>query len=342
MAGGFQSYNPANDGGDRDRLGGFGSEPNGLRAPSFQKSSDPEYNSYEEAEAAFMKLLRRSNVQPDWTWEQAMRATIKDPQFRAVKDPRDRRAAFDKYVADVRLQEREREKDRVAKLRTDFGSMLRSHPEIKHYTRWKTARPLLEHETIFRSTDNDSERRQLFEEYIVELKKANVEREAVRRKSAMDELVTILRALDLEPYTRWSDAHAMIQADDRFGNDTKFQTLSSSDVLTAFENHIKALERTFNDKRQQEKALRARREREARDAYIDLLSELRAAGKIRAGTKWADVFPTLEKDPRYDSLLGQPGSGPLDLFRDVVEDEERAIRSVRNIVYGGLHDRIKA
>ena len=95
-----------------------------------------------------MKLLKRSNVQPDWTWEQAMRHTIKDPQFRAVKDPKDRRAAFDKYVTDVRQQERDREKDRLAKLRADFAAMLRSHPEIKHYTRWTTARPILERETI--------------------------------------------------------------------------------------------------------------------------------------------------------------------------------------------------
>ena len=155
----------------------------------------------------------------------------------------------------------------------------------------------------------------------------------------MDELIPILRSLDLEPYTRWSDAHARIQAHDRFANDAKFQTLTKSDVLTAFENHIKALERTFNDERQHEKALKARREREARDAFIDLLGELRAAGKLKAGTAWNDVFATLEHDPRYTNLLGQSGSGPLDLFRDELEEAERALRSSRNTVYDVLEDR---
>ena len=60
--------------------------------------AEPEYGSLEEAEGAFMKMLRRHNVQADWTWEQTMRAIIKDPQYRALKDPRDRKSAFEKYA----------------------------------------------------------------------------------------------------------------------------------------------------------------------------------------------------------------------------------------------------
>ena len=307
--------------------------------PVFHKSTDPEYNSYEEAEAAFIKLLKRSNVQTDWTWEQAMRATIKDPQFRAVKDPRDRKLAFEKYVTEVRAQEKDKEKERTAKLRAGFSAMLKSHPEIKHYTRWKTARPILQRETIFRSTDNDDERKQLFEEYIIELKKTNAEREATARKSAVDELTSILNALALEPYTRWSEALPKIQSNDRFNYDEKFQLLSKSDLLTAFENHIKALERKFNDERQQEKASKARRERKTRDAFISLLQELRRSGKIKAGTLWMEILPEFETDERYTAILGQAGSTPLDLFWDILEEEERALRSIRNDVYDVLEDR---
>ena len=268
-----------------------------------------------------------------------MRATIKDPQYRALKDPKDRKAAFEKYAVEVRLQEKDRAKERIAKLRADFGTMLRRHAEVKHYTRWKTARPMIEGETIFRSTNDDTERKQLFEEYIIELKKSHIEREAVTRKSAMDELVQILRGLDLEPYTRWSEAHDMILSDNKFKADTKFQTLSKSDILTAFENHIKALERTFNDERQREKNLKARRERQNRDRFLDLLSELKGANKIKAGAKWQEIYPELKEDSRYTTILGQHGSTPLDLFWDVVEEEERALRLVRNDVYDVLEDK---
>ena len=335
---------------DRDdfteRLGperqlGYGqNDSSGPRGPTFiSQSNDPDYATFEEGEAAFIKLLRRSNVQPDWTWEQTMRATIKDPQYRALKDPKDRKAAFEKYAVEVRIQEKDRAKERLAKLRSDFGIMLRRHPEIKHYTQWKTARPIIEGETIFRSTNDDTERRQLYEEYIIDLKKANIEREAITRKSAMDELVKILKALDLEPYTRWSEAHDTIQADEKFQGDDKFKTLSKSDILTAFENHIKSLERTFNDERQREKISKARKERQSRDRFIALLTDLKTDGKIRAGTQWMEIIALVQEDARYVAMLGQPGSTPIDLFWDMVEEEERALRLVRNDVLDVLEDK---
>lgn len=339
VAGGTTSFLPygqhQRDRDDNDRSGldrrqGYmGMEANGLVT---SQQTDPEYSSFEEAESVFIKLLRRCNVQPDWSWEQAMRATIKDPQYRALKDPKDRRAAFDKFAAEVRMQERDRAKERFAKLRTDFYTMLKSHPEIKHYSRWKSIRPIIEGETIFRSTNDENERRQLFEEYILDLKKAHVEQEAVTRKAAMDELVNILKALELEPYARWSEVQNALQANERIQNDDKFKTLSKSDILTAFENHIKSLERTFNDARQQHKAAKARRERHSREKYLELLKELRSQGKIKAGAKWMQIHPLIQDDPRYVAMLGQSGSSPLDLFWDMVEEEERGLRGPRNDV----------
>lgn len=261
-----------------------------------------------------------------------MKAIIQDPQYRSLKDPKDRKAAFERYVVEVRLEERDRAKERLVKLRADFATMLKSHSEIKHYTRWKTAKPMIEKEAIFRSTDDDNERRQLFEDYVLELKKNHMELEASMRKAAMDELVLIMKGLELEPYTRWSEAQGIIQTNDRFQSDDKFKTLSKSDILTAFENHIKSLERTFNDTRQEQKNQQSRRERLNRDRYIDLLRELKKAGKIKAGAKWSIIYPMMESDDRYTAMLGQSGSTPLDLFWDVVEEEERALRSTRNDV----------
>ncbi|KAJ8133374.1 hypothetical protein O1611_g247 [Lasiodiplodia mahajangana] len=306
----------------------YGSDP---RAQAFiPASNEPEYTTAEEAEAAFTKLLRRSGVQPEWTWEQAMRAMIKDPHFRAIKDPKDRKAAFENYCNDMIVQDKERAKDRLAKLRADFATMLKSHPEIKHYTRWKTARPIIEGETIFRSTNEEGERRALFEDYVADLKKAHIESQASLRKSAMDGMIDLLPKLNLEPYTRWSEAQGLIKATSPFQNDDKYKTLSDSDILTVFQNHIKALERTFNETRQAQRNKKFRVERKNRDAFVELLQELRKAGKIKAGTKWSQVFQLIEHDERFRAVCGQPGSTPLDLFWDVVEEEERALRGTRN------------
>ncbi|KAJ5135866.1 uncharacterized protein N7515_005144 [Penicillium bovifimosum] len=331
------------DRGDRgfsDRRGGYGSyEANAILATPDFKSQDPNYQSLEEAESAFMKMLKRHNVQPEWTWEDTMRATIKDPQYRALKDPRDRKAAFEKYGVQVRMQEKERAKERFAKLRVDFFTMMKRHPEIKYYSRWKTIRPIIEGETTFRSTNEEDERRQLFEEYILQLRKDHFEQETATRKAAMDELTAILGSLNLEPYTRWSEAQAIIQSNSKFQGDQKFKSLSKCDVLTAFETHIKSLERAFNDARQQHKAARARKERKNREQFVNLLKELRSQGKIKAGTKWMNICPLIKDDPRYHGILGQPGSTPLDLFWDVVEDEERALRGPRNSVLDVLDDK---
>lgn len=307
-----------------------------LALPQIAKEVVPDYSSFQEAEAAFLKLLKRSSVDPDWSWEQAMRATIKDPQYRALKDPKDRKAAFEKYAIEVRQQEKERAKERFAKLRTDFLDMLKTHPEIKHYSRWKTIRPIIERETVFRAADSEDERKQLFEEYIVDLKKQNIEQESSRRISALTDLASILRDLNLEPYTRWAQAQELLQSNERVQSDKDFKLLSKSDILVTFENHIKALERTFNDTRQQQKSNKARTDRQNRDAFNELLQELRSRGKLKANTKWMDILPQFEEDPRYLNLLGRNGSTPLELFWDAIEEEENALRGRRNDVYDVL------
>ena len=267
-----------------------------------------------------------------------LKACVRDPQYRAIKDPRERKLAFEKYLVDQRAQEKEREKDRVAKLRNDFGVMLRRHPEIKYYSHWRTVRPIIESETIFRSSDNEDERRSLFEEYVAELRRKHDEQEVSTRKAAMDELTEILDSLDLEPYTRWSEAQELIQSNEHFKNDPKFETLHRSHILTAFEEHIKQLEREFNDKRQKEKALKFRHERQNRDAFKDLLRDLKLNGHIKAGSKWMNVYPLIKDDHRFTDMLGQPGSTPLDFFWDIVEEEELLLRGKRNDVLDILDD----
>lgn len=309
------------------------SYPSDPKAQAFvPATNDPEYATAEEAEAVFAKLLKRNGVQHDWTWEQAIRATARDPQFRAIKNPRDRKAAFEKFCEDVVVQDNERARERLAKLRADFETMLKRHPEITHYTRWKTARPMIEGETIFRSTDNEDERHRLFEEYIFGLKKAHAEAETSMRKSAMDGLVDLLPKLNLEPYTRWSDAQGILSSTQPFQIEPKYKTLSQFDILLAFQNHMKALERAFNDSKQEEKNRKLRKERKARDAFKQLLAELRKDGKINAGTKWSRLVPLIENDACYTGMAGLGGSTPQELFWDIIEEEERGLRVPRNDV----------
>lgn len=150
---------------------------------------------------------------------------------------------------------------------------------------------MIEGETIFRSTSNEDERRQLFDEYILELRKAAQDRETRTRKEAIEDLVGLLKSLEMEPYTRWSEAQTIIEQNEHFRSEEKFQALSKLDVLNAFENHIKFLERDFNDKRQKVKTMKMRKERKNREAFVvsTLLNAKRTPLTRTGSAQWAAV-----------------------------------------------------
>ncbi|KAL1604485.1 U1 snRNP protein [Nothophoma quercina] len=310
---------------DRERDGGFGGDRPRVE---FTTGTELQFSNTQEAEAAFTKVLKQMKVQPDWEWAQAVRAGVKDPNWRAIPEPEKREEAFKSYCEDLRAQEKHKEADRQAKLRSDFTAMLRSHPDIKYYTRWRTALPIIEEESIFRSAKDDNERRQLFEEYIITLKKAHEEEQAESRKSALDEVLGLMQSLDLEPFTRWQTAEAKLEEKDEFKSD-KFQSLTRMDVLNQFERHIRQLQREHNDRVQAERRIKHRAERKNRDAFMKLLNELRDSGKLRYGTKWKEIHPLIDNDPRYIAMLGQSGSSPVDLFWDALEEETGKFRTLR-------------
>ncbi|KAF2637081.1 hypothetical protein P280DRAFT_472597 [Massarina eburnea CBS 473.64] len=335
------SYQPSmRDRRDRDdRESGYGGE-RGERdrereRQSFAPSNELQFATPQDAEAAFMKVLRQLKVQADWSWTQTVRVGIKDPNWRAIPDPEKREEAFRKYCDDLRAQEKSKEADRQARLHTDFMSMLRSQPEIKYYTKWNTARPILEEETVFRSAKDDHERRQLFEEYITLLKRGTAEKEAKDKKNALDGLEELLQTLDLEPFTRWHTAEEKLEDSMEFSSE-KYQSLHRIDVLTTFEKHIRQLQRDHNDRVQADNNSKRRIERQNRDAFRQLLVELQENGTLRYGTKWKDIHNTLQNDPRYIAMLGQPGSSPLDMFWDALEVEDQKFRTLRRHALNAL------
>jgi pre-mRNA-processing factor 40 len=321
---------------ERDREAGYGGDRG---APAFTPANDVLYTNKEDAEAAFAKLLKRIGVQSDWSWLQTVRVGVKDAQWRAIADPKEREDAFRKYCEELRAQDKAKEQGRQAKVRLDFTAMLRSHPEIKHYTRWQTALPLIEGETVYRSARDDSERRALFEEYIVSLKQSHTEQEAESKKTALDELMSLLQTLDLEPFTRWHTAEEKLEKTKEFDTGV-FKPLHKMDIIETFGQHIRQLQKDTNDRVQAERRAKYRVERKNREAYAQLLSELQANGKLKAATKWKEIHEYIRDDPRYLGMLGQSGSTPLDLFWDALEQEDGKFRTQRRYALEVLQVRL--
>jgi len=287
-----------------------------------------------------MKLMRKAGVQPGWSWERAMRATITDPQYRAIKEPNDRKAAFEKYLEDVVKEDEEREKERIKKLRSDFRTMLASHVEIRPYTRWKTARPILEGETIFRSTDNATEKRRLFDEYIVDLKKSAEDKRQRDYEAAVAGVSDILKELSLTAKSKWVETRDLIHAHPEFQSDEKYKELPPAESLHIFDRYMRRLWNDAHYEKQRASQIKAREQRKARDNFVDLLNELRDAEKIKPGTMWKEIYPLIERDDRYLKLLENlghkdrvaDGSTPLDLFFDMLEEFDREVHDMRGTV----------
>jgi pre-mRNA-processing factor 40 len=310
---------------------------NGFRG-AMAKTDEPDFASADQAREAFFKLLRKHNIKYDTPWTSALRIVVKERDYRAIKDSRERKRAFEDYCVEQKEEERNKEKERREKLREEFRAMLKTHEEIKHYTRWRTARPMIEREAVFRNAGDDDERRQLFEEYILGLKKQHAEEEVAARRKALDRLSDLMRSTIFDADTRWESAQDSFINSENFTNDDTFRSLHKVDVLHTFEQHVKQLERHINDARQKEKKLKDRRDRQARDGFRALLQEKLATGQISAGSKWQELVPQIETDERFLNLMGTEGSGPLDMFWDLVEDEERNIRSKRNDALDILDD----
>ncbi|KAF2735207.1 hypothetical protein EJ04DRAFT_523003 [Polyplosphaeria fusca] len=295
---------------------------------TYSKDADL-YSNPKDAEAAFEKLLKRQGVQSDWSWEQTIRVGIKDPEWRAISDPKLREATFRKYCDNLRSQDKEKEAARQAKLRADFTAMLRSHVEITYLTRYKSALPYIQEESIFRTAKDDFERRQLYEAYIARLKQEHEEHQVVERKSALTELANLCKDLDLDAFTSFETVKQQLQ-------EPKFKTLSHDDFLVTFEDRVRQLETDLDAQRKYERHANNRNERKKRQGLKKLLNELKQKGQINVNMEWSEVAPLIKEDPRYKAAVDLQGSGPVDnyldvmaVFLDVMAEEDQKFRTHR-------------
>ncbi|KAL1749798.1 hypothetical protein FB107DRAFT_194150, partial [Schizophyllum commune] len=119
------------------------------------------FQTFEEGEKAFMHLLRKAGVDPTWTWERTMRAIITDPLYRALNSLAEKKAAFEKFTAQLKAKEQEEKEARMAKLRPALRNMLKGNPNVFHYTTFSTANKLFAQHPIWQQARIEAERRRI-------------------------------------------------------------------------------------------------------------------------------------------------------------------------------------
>ncbi|KAG6909336.1 hypothetical protein DXG01_000936 [Tephrocybe rancida] len=273
----------------------------------------------EEGEKAFMHLLRKAGVDANWTWDQTMRAIITDPLYKALNTLAEKKAAWEKFTTALKAKEHEEREARLAKLRPALRNMLRGNPNVFHYTTFATADKLFSQHPIWQQGKIEAERRLVFEEYVAELKSRDVQESRSARSRSVAKVVNLFKQLNVDVVTRWRTANNMVLDSPEWNEDSELRKLPTLDILLAFEDYSRVREREYEDQMRKAQVEKTRRERKAREAFKDLLQGLVDAGKIKARTKWKEVYPNFATDERYLLMLGNPGSNPLELFWDVVD-----------------------
>ncbi|TCD68430.1 hypothetical protein EIP91_010831 [Steccherinum ochraceum] len=290
----------------------------------------------EEGEKAFMHLLRKAGVDANWTWDQTMRSIITDPLYKALNTLAEKKAAWQKYTDTLKAKEQEERDARLSKLRPAIRNMLKGNPNVFHYTTFATADKHFAQHPIWQQAKIEAERKLVFEEYVAELKQREMQESRAARSRGINTIVNMFKTLDVDVLTRWRQAHKMIVDSEEWQNDTELQQLPTLDILLAFEDYSRVREREFEEQMRRAQVEKTRKERKAREGFKSLLKELVDDGKLKARTKWKQVYDLFSDDPRYLDMLGTPGSNPLELFWDVVDSLDQKLDAKIGVVESAI------
>ncbi|KAH6916046.1 pre-mRNA-processing protein prp40 [Coprinopsis sp. MPI-PUGE-AT-0042] len=279
----------------------------------------------EEGEKAFTHLLRKAGVDANWSWDQTMRAIITDPLYKALNTLAEKKACWEKYVNGLKQKEQEERDARLSKLRPAIRNMLKGNPNVFHYTTFGTADKLFAQHPIWQQARITEERRLIFDEYVQELKNKEVQEQRAARTRAVAKVVSLFKELNVDVVTRWRDARKRLETSDEWAEDSELASLPTLDILLAFEDYSRVREREYEEQMRRAAVEKTRKERKAREGFRELLAELVDAGKIKARTKWKEVYPSFKEDERYLTILGSPGSNPLELFWDLVDSLDQKL-----------------
>ncbi|WFD41291.1 U1 snRNP protein [Malassezia japonica] len=284
----------------------------------------PVFSNASEAELAFMKMLRDKGVDETWTWEQAIREIVTEPMYKAFKTLAERKAVFTKYVDRLRQMRAEERTEKEASIRPAMVKTLAQNGGLKPYASFATFKKKLSAYSFWEDLEGDEElAMHLYESIRKDARDRHDAAEQSARERSHASLAAFLKTIDMEATTRWRDAHRTIVESNEYKEDKQLQAMSTQEMLSVFQEHMKEIEAQAQSVLDEEKRKRARAGRLARDGFRELLQEQIAQGAMTARSTWAAFVPKIRDDARLQALLPIPGSTPQQLFYDALDELER-------------------
>jgi pre-mRNA-processing factor 40 len=281
----------------------------------------------------FKELLKEKNVSSNATWDQALRLVQADPRYNSqLRSLNEKKQAFNAYKVQRQREEKEEERRRLKQGKEELEKFLLSCEHMNSMIKYARAEKMFAHLQVWLNVP-ERDRRDLFNDAVVMLEKKEKEDAKNLRKRNIKVLKDILESMTRVTHkTRWSEAQKMLFKNQYFTQDMELQNMDKEDALIVFEDHIRTMEKDYIEDVEKKRRWVKRQERKNRDAYLCLLDELHDTGKLNSMSLWSTLFVTLSADERFNAMLSQQGSTPLDLFKLYVDDLKARYHDEKKII----------
>ncbi|CAI9777197.1 unnamed protein product [Fraxinus pennsylvanica] len=171
---------------------------------------------------------------------------------------------------------------------------------------WEQAMRVIINDKRYAALKTLGERKQVFNEYLMQRKKLEAEERRLRQRKAKEEFTKMLEECEeLTPSTRWSKAVATFEGDERFKAVER-----EADREDLFRNYLLDLQKKEKAKAQEEH----RRNR------LEFRQFLETCAFIKVDSQWRKVQDLLEEDERCRCL---DKIDRLDIFQEYIRDLEK-------------------
>ncbi|KAI7731630.1 hypothetical protein M8C21_015716 [Ambrosia artemisiifolia] len=185
---------------------------------------------------------------------------------------------------------------------------------VKADWNWEQAMRVIINDKRYGALKAHGERKQAFNEYLMQRKKIEAEERRLKQRKAKEEFTKMLEeSKELTSSMRWSKAIALFEDDERFKAVDR-----PSDREDLFQNYLVDLQKKERAKAQEE-------QRQYRSEYRQFLE---TCGLIKVDTQWRKVQDRLEDDERCSRL---EKIDRLEIFQEYIRDLEKEEDEQRKI-----------
>lgn len=291
-----------------------------------------------DPKAAFMELLDKNNVDSTWSFQRVMETFIDEPAYWNISDPLQKKSYFREYLMEKSRKEMSDLKNLREKFEADFRLLIAKYlKQIHYYTRWKTFREMIREEPIYEnSLLPEKEKRAIFTSHVDKLRETHENEQKKLKQQALEEFENYFNT-QMKTYVSngegWEKVLRVFEADPRVKQNKHFESLSRLDILNVYISHFNEVVGSLKAEIKDLEKRNYREDRKARDGFRNLLNDMKQDNLFSVNSTFKEVFPYIKDDQSFLRMLGRPGSSPLELFWDIIEEQNILLRAQKDIVF---------